>query len=159
MKGFYTAVAVSISLMLLLGVTPLAMAHGTDHRVITASKAVEVAFSYDDGEPMRYAEVLVFGPENGDIEYQNGRTDQNGHFAFCPNAPGLWRIEAGDGMGHMEKGQIEVREAEPDKNAPAQNVIDANQKSGSGSKTVKAVAGISLIGNLCMGLFLWKRRK
>ena len=158
MKGFFVAIALSVSMIFFLCVAPLAMAHGTDHQVIKDNKTVVVAFSYDDGEPMRYAEVLVFGPENDEFEYQNGRTDQNGHFAFCPNAPGLWRIKAGDGMGHMEQGQIEVRDAKPDENAPAPEVIDKNKTSGSDSKTLKVVAGISLIGNLCMGLLLWKRR-
>ena len=93
---------------------PVVLAHGTDHRVMDNNNAVVVAFSYSDGEPMRYAGVLVYSPEDGQVEYQNGRTDLNGNFAFYPNVPGPWRIEASDGMGHKETGQIEVRATIPD---------------------------------------------
>ena len=39
---------------------PLVFAHGTDHRIMENNNAVVVAFSYSDGEPMRYAAILVF---------------------------------------------------------------------------------------------------
>ncbi len=35
-------------------------AHGTSYRVLETAVAVTAEFFYDDGEPMQYAEVLVF---------------------------------------------------------------------------------------------------
>ena len=100
-----------------------------------------------------------FSPENDKIEYQNGRTDQNGIFAFFPDVAGLWRIEANDGVGHKEQGKIDVSEATADTTGPAKKITDRNNASKSDSKPLKTVAGISLIGNLCMGLYLWKRKE
>lgn len=59
-----------------------------------------VEFFYSDKTPMRYAEVLVFSPENEKAEYQNGRTDQSGRFAFLAETPGEWQMKVNDGMGH-----------------------------------------------------------
>ena len=78
MKPFFI-VAVAMSLMAL----PVSVfAHGTDYRLIDNDSVVVGEFFYSDKVPMQYAEVLVFSPENDTVEYQNGRTDQNGRFAF-----------------------------------------------------------------------------
>ena len=55
---------------------------------------------YDDGEPMSYAEVEVYGPVEK-IVFQSGRTDQNGRFLFLPDKVGEWKIIVNDGMGHQ----------------------------------------------------------
>src|SRR6056297_1589987 len=85
-----------------------AAAHGTGYRVIEGAPVIAAEFFYSDKEPMRYAEVLVFSPENSEVEYQNGRTDQNGRFAFYPEMPGKWRITVNDGMGHAVRAEISV---------------------------------------------------
>jgi nickel transport protein len=85
-----------------------AAAHGTGHRIRDARAAIVVEFIYADHNPMPYAEVLVFSPADKEIEYQNGRTDRKGRFAFYPNIPGVWRIQADDGLGHLERVSIEI---------------------------------------------------
>jgi nickel transport protein len=80
---------------------PDARAHGTDYSLVEGEALTAVAFNYSDGEPMAYAEVLVFSPQDPKVEHQNGRTDKHGKFAFCPDMPGAWRISANDGMGHL----------------------------------------------------------
>jgi len=83
-------------------------AHGTAYRVIGDATVVTVEFYYSDKEPMRYAEVLVYSPKDAKIEFQNGRTDRNGRFCFCPDATGTWRMEVKDGTGHNVKSRVEV---------------------------------------------------
>ncbi len=135
------------------------IAHGTGHRMITDSAAVTVEFFYSDNEPMSYAEVFVFGPHDHEVEYQNGRTDQKGKFSFYPSVPGVWRIEAGDGMGHKEVGTIEVQKEKADevtsKNIPA---MDAG-KSAMPSVFIKTITGLSLILNLFLIFYIWKTLK
>ena len=75
-----------------------ALAHGVQGR-ISSQKAIMVESEYDDGEPMSYAAVEVYGPL-GKISFQTGRTDQNGRFLFFPDKEGEWKVIINDGMGH-----------------------------------------------------------
>lgn len=75
------------------------LAHDVIHDM-KLGDAVVLRVGYDTGEPMQYAEVLIYSPKNDKIEFQNGRTDANGSFAFLPDTPGEWRIVVDDGDGH-----------------------------------------------------------
>ncbi len=141
-----------------------AAAHGTDYRILDSKGAVVVEFIYDDNQPMRYAEVLVYSPDDDDIEYQNGRTDNNGRFAFYPDAPGRWRIQADDGTGHLERVSIELAADNTDE----EGVTSASERTtdhGHGHhhnglpRIWGVLLGISLIVNLFFGLYYFKGRK
>lgn len=158
----YTAAAVFLILSLTLAQT--ALAHGTDYRILDSEGTIVVEFIYADNQPMRYAEVLLFSPEDDDIEYQNGRTDMNGRFAFYPDAPGRWRIQADDGTGHLERVSIEVGTGD----AGEEGVSSASERTPAhghdhhhnGLPRIWAVIlGISLIMNLFFGLYHFKGRK
>ena len=116
-----------------------------------------VEFIYNDNQPMRFAEVLVFSPADNEIEHQNGRTDMNGRFAFYPDASGKWRIQADDGTGHMERVSIEITEAEEEAET-RRAVYDRSEASGHRhgnlSRLWTIVLGLSLIANLFMGFYL-----
>jgi nickel transport protein len=85
-----------------------ALAHGTDYRLIGKEAVVAAEFFYSDKTPMQYAEILVFSPESDKVEYQNGRTDQNGRFAFLAQTPGEWQVRVNDGMGHAVHANVTV---------------------------------------------------
>ncbi len=145
-----------------------ALAHGTGFRLIDDAKAIAVSFFYADGQPMRYAETLVFSPNDDDVEYQNGRTDQQGRFAFYPHQPGTWRLVVNDGMGHRAEGIVSVKnplpkdaESDPDGGEEdPENRADFRAEAPEHSHTgLKLIAGLSLIGNLCFaGLYLKNRK-
>jgi nickel transport protein len=147
--------------LLIFGMLPVfypdfAIAHGTGHSLVRERAAVTVEFFYSDNEPMSYAEVLVFGPHDLKVEYQNGRTDQKGRFSFYPSVPGTWRIEAGDGMGHKEVGIIEIQQEIFDEAVP-QNIraVDAGKSAGP-SVFFRTVTGLSVILNLFLIIYIWK---
>ncbi|SKA72355.1 nickel transport protein [Paucidesulfovibrio gracilis DSM 16080] len=77
------------------------------------AQVVEATFS--DGTLASYAEVLIYPPGGGDEEFQNGRTDARGRFAFLPDRPGTWLVKVNAGMGHGFDMEIEVR---PDQTVP-----------------------------------------
>ena len=138
---------------------PDTAAHGTDYRVLEAAPVIAVDFFYSDREPMRYAEVLVFSPENDQVEYQNGRTDKNGRFAFIPEKAGEWRIKVNDGMGHAVQASISVKPDEAGQNAGDR--IDALAEkqppaAGQASTLIKIIFGLSLLLNIFLGLYAWK---
>ena len=145
------------------------LAHGTDYRVIADNDpVVGIAFFYSDKVPMRYAEVLVYSPENDNIEFQNGRTDAEGRFAFFAETPGDWRVEVNDGMGHAVHATVavtprEVETADSDEVVEIQKKLSATEKKhallGDASTGVKMVLGLSILMNLFFGMYVWKRKK
>lgn len=74
-------------------------AHGIT-RAVEEGRGIVVTALYDDGEPISYALIKVYGPEDRKVEYQNGRTDAQGRFVFVPSAPGDWLVRLDDGTGH-----------------------------------------------------------
>ena len=93
-----------IVIMLVPGVL---LAHGIT-RTIEQGKAMLVTALYDDGEPISYATVKIYAPGDRIVEYQNGRTDAKGRFAFVPSAAGDWLVRLNDGMGHGFEEHVQV---------------------------------------------------
>ncbi len=125
-----------------------------------------VRFYYSDGQPMAYAEVLVYGPGDAKVEFQNGRTDKNGVFAFVPDRTGPWRVVCNDGMGHRAEYASELVSGNDAKTneSPAQQtmqepVVKPVVKSvvkpvvkQTAPLWLKALLGVSLLFNLALGI-------
>jgi nickel transport protein len=115
---------------------------------INRKETVVVSAEFDDGEPASYAQVKVYSPEGGEVEYQNGRTDRKGCFAFVPDRPGEWRIAIDAGMGHRITTAFVVNEvSEPPKK---------RDSVGPWPKWQGIVTGLSLIFGVC-GLVMYRR--
>lgn len=130
----------------------LAHSHGVTYGIFDAH-AIAVRFGYAGGEPMSYVETKVFGPKSTpDLEYQNGRTDARGVFAFVPDTPGSWRVEAGDNLGHKGSIELVVDQAETGLKSTSQagNLKDV-------SLMVKIFLGLSTIANLAFVAAFIKR--
>lgn len=133
-----------------------ASAHGTAYRVIDGNATITAEFFYSDNEPMRYAEVLVFGPGDENVEYQNGRTDRMGRFAFFPQTPGTWRIEVNDGVGHAVHTRFEVNRRGADGTGLKNTPVVRNSLLGETSLFTRIILGLSLMLNLFLGVYVWK---
>jgi nickel transport protein len=141
-----------------LGLPGIAAAHGTGYQLLTDAPVVAAKFYYSDQTPMKYAEVLVFSPLDGKIEHQNGRTDKNGKFFFCPDSIGQWRILVNDGMGHAVEAAIplgpEVMAGVTERPGPG----PASGGTDPLSKLLKIIAGFSFILNVSFIAYFLKRR-
>ncbi len=121
-----TPCAVLILLSLLVILLPLSVsAHGTGYRQLPNTKAVSVEFYYSTGEPMLFSEVLVFSPQDKQMEFQNGRTDKKGRFSFYPDCSGNWQITVKDEMGHSVNAHFNVTEL---KNGDSQAASQTSEK-------------------------------
>ena len=98
---------------------------------------------------MSYAKVYVYSPNSKetDVEFQNGRTDAKGNFAFVPDSAGTWRITASD-MGHKADLQINVTE---------EGIVQGYTPAGITSLPMRIVLGISIILNLLAACLIMKR--
>ena len=129
---------------------PNAWPHGL-LAAIEAHPSVTLRFIYSSGEPLTYAMVSIYPPGEKDIEYQNGRTDAEGRFAFVPPRPGTWIVHCSDGMGHRVNKEIVIDDMiqVQDDRAIVQTPL---------SKILPALLGISLIAH-CVVLIMWFRSR
>ena len=86
---------------------PLLLAHDIELAVRLTAPSVVTRAAYAGRDPVSFAEVAVHKPDS-ESEYQTGRTDLNGYFAFVPDGPGLWQIIVDDELGHRTEKTVEV---------------------------------------------------
>lgn len=131
-------------LVVLAGLT--ACAHDL---VLTAERtgaAVVIRAAYAGSEPCPFASTEIFSPAGSKTEYQNGRTDRTGRFAFLPDQPGNWRVVVDDELGHRVGLTVPVTEGASLAVSGAQPVWQ------------KAITGAALILGLMGGWYGWKMR-
>ena len=115
---------------------------------------------FSGGEPASYAPCLIHGPESGlegGPEFQSGRTDARGIFAFVPDRDGVWNVVVDGGMGHRLAFDVLVNST-----APGVQAVPKDTPSGGYSRTeilVRAGLGASLILNLFLVPTLLRRRR
>lgn len=116
-------------------------------------ETVLVRFAYSDGKAPPFAAVRVLGADGR--EFQNGRTDARGRFAFVPDAPGRWRIHISDGMGHKTEHAVDIAATDAPAAAPAAPAAaDAPA-----ALPLRAGLGLSLLANLALLIALSRRRR
>ena len=79
---------------LTLGVTSTALAHGARIEY-TLSTTVELAATYDTGEPLAGGQVTVYAPDDPTTTWLTGVCDDEGRFTFTPDPgkPGTWDVQ------------------------------------------------------------------
>lgn len=143
----------------LIGVPP-AGAHGVGYRE-SERRAVSLEFFYSTGESMSYLEAMVYAPKDAGFEYQSGRTDEDGRFAFTPNAAGEWRVVVKDDEGHRAEARVDVTQAylEGGEGGSSAGVAQKAAAPRGMDLYVKAGLGVSLLFNAAAFLSLARRRK
>lgn len=133
-----------------------ARAHAVRAVQLPEAGAVLIQFAYSSGEAPAYAAVEVYGPADRKLEFQNGRTDAKGRFAFVPDAQGLWRIVMADNTGHKLTHEVMVRRVGVEDGNAARAAASAG---GSFSTPLRALLGVSLLLNLGLGGLVLRRRR
>jgi len=107
-----------------------------------AGEVVLVTAQFGGTEPAAFCQVVVFSPAKADAEFQTGRTDARGRFAFQPDVSGRWRVIIDDEMGHRQEATIEwMASAAPEAEVAGQ---PAWQKALTGASLLLGVTGIWL---------------
>jgi len=131
---------------------PQAQAHALYAAETWRDGVALVQFSYSTGEMPTYAKVEVYSPADDRVEFQNGRTDARGRFAFLPDAPGRWRIVMADNMGHRVELPIMV-------GADMRAATPAAAGPGAFSMPLRALLGVSLLVNAALTAALLRRNR
>ena len=152
--GRCAAICLAVAL-LLTGTVAQVSAHALYAADTRHDGVVLVQFAYSSGEQPTYAKVEVYSPADDQVEFQNGRTDAQGRFAFMPDAPGRWRIIMADNMGHRVEHPVEI--------SAAQGAVaaDSGHDAGPGgfAMPLRILLGLSLIANMALAAAVMRRRK
>lgn len=124
---------------------------------------VVLEFTYSTNDLARYAAIEVFNPGNRTLEYQNGRTDQQGRFSFTPNEAGEWLVVMQDNMGHKLEVPVQVQQftLADTSTVGAGTATPASQSKtqAAPSTTLNALLGLSLLLNLLTLWYWYKKRR
>ena len=138
---------------------PSARAHGTGSRWLDGGEpTLAVYFHYSTGEPMSWNKVKVYGPGDEKTEFVASRTDRNGKFAFMPDRPGHWRVEASDDEGHKAVAETEYQPAGRTSASDHVSSKAGPENGGPGPFWMRVVLGVSLVLNLFVGASFLKRK-
>ncbi|MEO1682888.1 MAG: carboxypeptidase regulatory-like domain-containing protein [Cyanobacteria bacterium J06631_12] len=71
--------------------TPEAKAHGSNIKI---TQSTEIQATFETGEPMADAQVLIYAPTDLQTPWTTAKTDGEGRFNFMPDAqqPGQWEV-------------------------------------------------------------------
>ena len=165
MHVFYTRSVATLALaaLLLVGAAQ-AQAHALYADHTWQGTVALVQFAYAGGAVPTYAKVEVYSPADAKVEFQNGRTDAQGRFAFMPDTPGLWRIIMADNMGHRVEhavdasaGQGAVQIAAQNQGKPSAAVTSPGV--GGFALPLRVLLGLSLLANMALGVAALRRKQ
>ncbi|PSO48516.1 MAG: hypothetical protein BRC33_09490 [Cyanobacteria bacterium SW_9_44_58] len=146
-----------LSLAVSLLSTPPALAHGVAiaHR---QTSAIEIRATYDNGDPMSNAQVVVYAPNNPAEPWLKGTTTEKGTFAFVPDRKmqGAWDVKVRQ-SGHGDLISIPVENAET---ASSQQTQAGNRwQGGNYTPLQKAImAALGVWGFIGTGLFFARNK-
>jgi len=77
-----------------LALPTTAYAHGAEIQY-TVDTTIAIIASYDSGEPMSGAQVVIYAPDDPANPWLTGVCDDEGRFSFSPDAskPGMWDVQ------------------------------------------------------------------
>ena len=165
MHSLYTRGVVSLvfGALLLLGAAQ-AQAHALYAAHTWQGAVALVQFAYAGGSVPTYAKVEVYSPADAKVEFQNGRTDAQGRFAFMPDTPGQWRIIMADNMGHRVEHAVDTSAGQGAAQVSAQNqgkpsAAVASPGVGGFAMPLRVLLGLSLLANMALGAAALRRKQ
>lgn len=92
----------------LLSAAPV-LAHGTEWELLDGG-VVGVRATFDTGQPMANAPVLIFAPGESQVQLTT-TTDSRGVVCFAPDRAGVWVLQVRAEGGHGLRANLEVGES------------------------------------------------
>ena len=94
-----STLSLGLSLSLGLILTPIIHSSPTlAHNTILeyqATEAIAINAKFDNGQPMKNAQVVIYAPDNPTVPWSKGSTDEAGKFTFIPDyqKTGNWTVK------------------------------------------------------------------
>ncbi|MBD2156589.1 carboxypeptidase regulatory-like domain-containing protein [Leptolyngbya sp. FACHB-16] len=135
----------------MVGMAEGAIAHGA---VLThkTTQAYEIIAAYDNGDPMKNAQIAIFSPNDPVVPWKTATTDEEGRFLFSPPSPGSWEVQVRQ-AGHGDLLVIAVDDpatAQTD-GAAAQKVVPQTEEATAPSGTINPLQKGLMAGSVIWG--------
>ena len=131
-----------ISLLVLPVLPKPTLAHGAkiEYR---STQGITIQANYDDGTPMKNAQVVIYAPSDRATPWMQGTTDNKGNFSFVPDSTiaGDWDVKVRQ-AGHGDLIAIPLAEGKTISQASTTKAISSGGNYSPLQKTVMAMAGI-----------------
>jgi nickel transport protein len=141
-------ITAAIVLICLLSAVP-ASAHGAGYELLDGGM-VGVRATFDTGQPVANAEVLIFAPGETRAE-MTASTDPRGVICFAPDRAGLWVLQIRAEGGHGLRINLEIDES----------MLASAPSSGAGSFTTwqKLVMALCVLWGFAATALLFRHRR
>jgi len=136
-----------------------AIAHDVQVETSAEPPVVIVKAAYAGQDPFSYAMITIYSPGDTQTEYQNGRTDERGVFAFVPHVAGPWTVVLDDEFGHRTEIIIPVAESFLQKGKKAGELSTDSYSTQNIPLFLKLLIGLSIIFGITGILYWIKARK
>lgn len=127
-------------LLLYFGKIPQTLAHGAkiDYEM---TQSLQIQAVYDNGQPMKAAQVVVYAPNNPTTPWLKGTTDEQGYFTFTPDLSqkGNWDVKVRQ-AGHGDIISIPLTQGED--NSSPQLTTPSKTDYTSLQKALMAIMGV-----------------
>lgn len=119
-----------------------ALAHGAKIQYLE-SYAITIQATYDDGTPMKEAQVVVYAPNDLANPWLKGVTDERGYFSFVPDADisGDWDVKVRQ-SGHGDIVSIPLAEGNLAADNPQKMTLSGTNNYSPVQKMVMATVGV-----------------
>jgi nickel transport protein len=144
--------------LILAGLAALAPLPALGHAALLqaeAAQAIRLHATYDTGEPMAEAQVIIYAPDNPAQPWSRGTTDAEGRYLFAPDPglPGRWTVQVRQ-AGHGAVANVEVGPDGGD--APVLSVTGGGMETGPLQRAV--MVALVVWGALGTALYFRRRR-
>ena len=141
-----------LSLLILPVLPTKTLAHGANIQYRQTS-AIAIQANYDDGTPMKSAQVVIYAPSDRTTPWLKGTTDEQGQFSFIPDPTltGDWDIKVRQ-SGHGDITSIPLKGGKLATDSPQINSMSGNSASYSNLQKL-LMAGAVIWGFVGTALF------
>ena len=134
----------------------VALAHGAKIQY-RQTEAISIQATYDDGKPMKKAQVVVYAPSDLTTPWLTGVTNEEGYFSFVPDGDisGNWDVKVRQ-SGHGDIISIPITEGKLLADTSKDMSLPSNVGYTSMQKIVMAAAGVW--GFIGTALFFFRKQ-
>ncbi len=133
---------------MMISAASILYAHGAKYEILSRG-VLGVKASYEAGDPMADARVMVYAPNSSEVFFLT-KTDKNGIASFSPDRAGLWTLMIRDNTGHGLRVNLNVDDT--------MTVSQGDRAAGTTTPLQKIIMAICVIWGL-MGTALYFKRK
>ena len=133
----------TLTFLMLMAVSAGALRSHEVRFELEGRRGITLRFLTSDGSPFAHRSVAVYSP-TGKEQYQTGRTDAAGRFAFVPDRKGDWRVRVSSHQGHGTEALVVVEQDQVARVRP-RSLFDESPRVAAGLGMLLGIIGVAAL--------------